>query len=95
MGGIKSYEQKKIVKSATQRLIDAAGEFPKCKGLYPDCPESPTLSDKNCRTCPKTDGIKKPKPVVEEEAEEIVQQVVEEKAKEDTSQNQGSEAPTQ
>ena len=92
MGGIKNYEQKKIVKSATQRLIDAAGEFPKCKGLYPDCPESPTLSDRNCRTCPKTDDIKKPKPHVEEEAEDIVAQAAapeakaEEAPKEDSKQ---------
>jgi hypothetical protein len=38
-----------------------AGEFPACKGFFPDCPEAPSLTDKNCRTCPKTDGLKKPR----------------------------------
>jgi len=35
------------------------GEFPNCKGLYPDCPETPSLDERMCRTCPKTEGIKK------------------------------------
>lgn len=39
--------------------LQGAGEFPNCKGLYPDCPETPSLDESMCRTCPKTDGIKK------------------------------------
>jgi len=41
--------------------LKGAGEFPKCKGLYPDCPDEPNLMNSMCRTCPKTDGMKKPK----------------------------------
>lgn len=47
--------------SENEKAILYSGEFPECKGLYPDCPETPSLLDKNCRTCPKTDGLKKPK----------------------------------
>jgi len=43
------------------KVIKNSGDFPNCKGLYPDCPEVPSLMVSMCRTCPKTDGIKKPK----------------------------------
>jgi hypothetical protein len=37
------------------------GEFPQCKGFYPDCPENPNLLDNKCRNCPQADELKKPK----------------------------------
>jgi hypothetical protein len=48
-------------KSENERILAGNGVFPDCKGLFPDCPETPSLMDKNCRTCPKTDGLKKPR----------------------------------
>ena len=48
-------------KSQNERLLFAAGKFPACKGLFPDCPVVPSLDISACRTCPKTDGLKKPK----------------------------------
>jgi len=68
MGGIKSYDadaakaQRSSIKSDAERMIEFSKDFPNCKGLYPDCPETPDLMCSMCRTCPKTDGIKKPKP---------------------------------
>jgi len=47
--------------SENEKAIRYSGEFPNCKGLYPDCPEIPSLDESMCRTCPKTDGLKKPK----------------------------------
>jgi hypothetical protein len=44
-----------------EKEISIAGEFPNCKGLFPDCPENPSLEESMCRTCPKTDDLKKPK----------------------------------
>jgi len=41
--------------------IGQKGEFPECKGLYPDCPETPSLLDSKCRICPKTENENKPK----------------------------------
>jgi hypothetical protein len=61
LGGIKSYDAPKKFKTTNESVISLAGEFPKCKGLYPDCPEEPSLMNPMCRTCPKTDGLKKPK----------------------------------
>ena len=49
------------VKSFAQKRIGDRDEFPACKRLYPDYPKTPSLMDKNCRTCPKTDDLKKPK----------------------------------
>jgi len=49
-------------KPENERILFGSGDFPNCKGLFPDCPENPSLMDSNCRTCPKTDGMKKPKP---------------------------------
>jgi len=48
-------------KSTNEKSIVFSKEFPTCKGLYPDCPETPNLLDKKCRNCPKTDDVKKPK----------------------------------
>ncbi|MCX6800846.1 MAG: hypothetical protein NTZ73_01530 [Candidatus Diapherotrites archaeon] len=48
------------IKKDGDRLIFSK-DFPNCKGLYPDCPSNPSLTEKNCRTCPKTDELKKPK----------------------------------
>lgn len=53
--------QYKAIKNDFERAELSHGEFPDCKGLYPDCPENPSLTNKNCRTCPKTDDLKKPK----------------------------------
>jgi len=67
MGGGLNYERESMSKrhadtSYFNRLISMkAGEFPACKGLFPDCPAEPSLMLSMCRTCPKTDGIKKPK----------------------------------
>ncbi len=52
--------QKHSVKSQAEKAIDSAGEFPNCKGLYPDCPEKPSLKEKACGICPKTDDLEKP-----------------------------------
>lgn len=62
MGGSLTYYSKQKFKSTNESEIVGAGEFPKCKGLYPDCPEEPSLMNSMCRTCPKTDGMKKPRP---------------------------------
>jgi len=62
LGGTLTYDSQKRFKTANESVISLAGEFPKCKGLYPDCPEVPSLTNSMCRTCPKTDGMKKPKP---------------------------------
>lgn len=67
MGSIKSYEgsrfqsQMRTIKSEEEKMISNSRDFPNCKGLYPDCPETPDLMVSMCRTCPKTDGMKKPK----------------------------------
>lgn len=53
--------QFKAIKSDFEKASMGFGDFPECKGMYPDCPEKPSLTDKNCRTCPKTDGLEKPK----------------------------------
>ena len=50
---------KYTIKPESQRALDNSGEFPDCKGLYPDCPETPSLDERMCKTCPKTDGLKK------------------------------------
>ena len=47
--------------STNEKAIAYSKDFPNCKGLYPDCPEFPDLMNSMCRTCPKTDGLKKPK----------------------------------
>jgi hypothetical protein len=62
MGGSLNYYSKQKFKSNNESEIVAAGEFPKCSGLYPDCPKEPSLTESMCRTCPKTDGMKKPRP---------------------------------
>jgi len=68
MGGIKSYDadnakaKRATIKSDAERMIEYSKDFPNCKGLYPDCPDTPDLSNKMCRTCPKTEGMKKPRP---------------------------------
>ena len=48
-------------KSDNEKMFAGGGEFPECKGFYPDCPESPSLLDSKCRNCPKSEGINKPK----------------------------------
>jgi len=54
-------KQKYTIKSENEKALMAGGEFPNCKGLYPDCSEKPSLLDNKCRNCPKTEDIKKPK----------------------------------
>lgn len=50
-------KQMKNVKTETEKLIDQAkNAFPKCKGLYPDCPEKPDKKDSMCKTCPILDN---------------------------------------
>ncbi len=59
MGGLNYDKVNKM--SSIEITYKRAGGFPACKGLYPDCPEEPSLMNSMCRTCPKTDGMKKPK----------------------------------
>ncbi|HNV00889.1 MAG TPA: hypothetical protein PKK60_00475 [archaeon] len=80
MGGTLTYNSQKRFKTANESVISLAGEFPKCKGLYPDCPNEPSLMNPMCRTCPKTEGLKKPK--LDEVEEEVKETKVEEEVKE-------------
>jgi len=57
----KAIQQKYTIKSPQEKAIASAGDFPNCKGLYPDCPKIPSLKDRNCRNCPKTDELEKPR----------------------------------
>jgi hypothetical protein len=75
MGGTLTYNSQKRFKTANESVISLAGEFPKCKGLYPDCPEEPSLMNPMCRTCPKTEGMKKPKLEEEEEVKKSVEPI--------------------
>jgi hypothetical protein len=61
MGGTLTYDKVQRGKSENQRILAGGGIFPDCKGFYPDCPERPSLLDNKCRSCPKTDDVKKPK----------------------------------
>ena len=61
MGGTLTYDKVQRGKSENERILAGGGEFPNCKGLYPDCPDTPSLDERMCKTCPKTDGLKKPK----------------------------------
>ena len=61
MGGTLTYDKWQRGKSENQKILAGGGDFPDCKGMYPDCPAEPSLTDRNCRSCPKTDGLKKPK----------------------------------
>jgi len=40
------------------KIIDRAIKvgFPKCKGVYPDCPDLPKKDDPMCRGCPVLEG---------------------------------------
>jgi hypothetical protein len=46
-------------KKENERILAGGGEFPFCKGLFPDCPETPNINCSMCRTCPKTEKVKK------------------------------------
>lgn len=85
LGGKLNYDAPKRFKSANESVISLAGEFPKCKGLYPDCPDEPSLMDSMCRTCPKTEGMKKPKLVSDEE--EAIQEKKEQEQLESEEKN--------
>ena len=61
MGGTLTYYKVQRGKSENQRILAGGGTSPNCTGLYPDCPAEPSLLLSMCRTCPKTDGLKKPK----------------------------------
>jgi hypothetical protein len=56
-----TYERINRVKRNNERELVGHGIFPNCVGLFPDCPLEPSLVLSMCRTCPKTDGLKKPK----------------------------------
>ncbi len=85
MGGTLNYNAPKRFKTANESVISLAGEFPKCKGLYPDCPDEPSLMNPMCRTCPKTEGMKKPK--LDEVEEEVEEAKTEEKSNETTDES--------
>jgi len=48
-------------KPENEKMLMGGGEFPECKGFYPDCPKNPNLLDSKCRNCPKTEDIEKSK----------------------------------
>lgn len=59
MGGTLYYENKRNASLASrlteqEKAVIRARErgFPNCKGLYPDCPETPTKETRMCRLCP-------------------------------------------
>jgi len=93
LGGKLNYDAPKRFKSANESVIALAGEFPKCKGLYPDCPEEPSLMNSMCRTCPKTDGMKKPKLITDEE--EDAQNKKDEATREKTQADAAEQTKTQ
>jgi hypothetical protein len=45
------------LRSLEEKIIQSAGKFPNCKGLFPDCPEKPSFEEKTCRSCPKTEEL--------------------------------------
>jgi|TARA_Y100000034_G_scaffold132903_1_gene196997 hypothetical protein len=47
----------RTVKRPNENLIFQAQKvgFPNCKGLFPDCPEKPSLKKSMCRSCPVND----------------------------------------
>jgi hypothetical protein len=45
------------MRSPEFRMLKNADKFPNCKGLYPDCPEKPSLEERACRTCPMTEDL--------------------------------------
>lgn len=96
MGGTLTYNSQKRFKTANESVISLAGEFPKCKGLYPDCPNEPSLMNPMCRTCPKTEGLKKPKlDEVEEEVKETkVEEETESKVEEEVKEINNEETNT-
>ena len=53
----RTLNQKYSVKFDSTKRMELAEKsgFPKCKGLYPDCPEVPDKNHKMCRTCPVLD----------------------------------------
>lgn len=61
MGGLNYDRIEKRHVNYTEKTLTFSKDFPNCKGLYPDCPNEPSLMNSMCRTCPKTDGLKKPK----------------------------------
>ena len=61
MGGTLTYDKVQRGKSENEKMLAGGGEFPDCKGFYPDCPENPSLLIAKCRNCPKIEGTKKPK----------------------------------
>jgi len=61
MGGTLTYDKVQYGKKDNVKILAGGGEFPVCKGFYPDCPDNPSLLGSKCRNCPKTESIKKPK----------------------------------
>ena len=61
MGGSLNYEkdrymhQKFTIKSDAERVLEEAGKFPSCRGLFPDCPIKPSKKNPMCVRCPKLD----------------------------------------
>ena len=64
MGGL-DYTKWQHGKKQNEKDLCGKGIFPNCTGLFPDCPNEPSLNLSMCRTCPKTDKIKKPRMEIE------------------------------
>lgn len=60
MAGLNYWKTQKF-RSEGESEMAKAGQFPACKGFFPDCPEEPSLMNSMCRNCPKTEGMKKPR----------------------------------
>ena len=50
----------RTIKTDSEKTLYNSDEFPNCKGLYPDCPEEPSLDNRMCLNCPKTENQEKP-----------------------------------
>ena len=67
MGGSLTYEtERRGFRRASQDYFNKierrnGGQFPECKGFFPDCPEKPNLLDKKCRNCPNAEDEKIPR----------------------------------
>ena len=50
--GLEKEKHKHSMRSPEFRILKNAGKFPDCKGLYPDCPDTPSKENPMCKNCP-------------------------------------------